>query len=69
VWSIRHGEALLLQTVQLLGHRLLDDGGKIVASNVHQLLELLQLVAQLRSGRELDLVARWGQGFDDRDGS
>jgi hypothetical protein len=52
-----------LESLQFLGHRLLDDGGQITIRYLrpHQGSKPLELVMELGAGRELDLVAGGGE--------
>jgi hypothetical protein len=51
-----------LEPLELLGHSGFDDRGQVF---VHERLETLELVAQLRTGCERHLVPRRRKGLDD----
>src|SRR5262249_30908281 len=57
-----------LQPLQLLRHRRLEEGREIAVRNrgPHQGLETVELLDQLGTGRELDLVAGGSKGLDVR---
>ena len=64
--ALRPGKALGLESLNLLGHRQLDERSQVSVRHrgAHQGLESLQLGVELGAGRELDPVPLRGQWLD-----